>query len=161
MEKPRPISSGEAMRWNEDVERRRKEYHAQRCAENPIYRRVCERMKAQQAESMQQIADVMNAERRLRVSSVMENAEAQPIKTHEEVLRELAIMECVGNPKVGMAQGAGFGFGMAFAAMLLADGDALKQRMKEFEEERPYMDEIRRANESFDKELVCLSGFEW
>jgi hypothetical protein len=29
MDKPRGIGSGEAMRWNEDVERRRREYHEQ------------------------------------------------------------------------------------------------------------------------------------
>ena len=38
MERPRNISSGEAMSWNEDVERRRREYHAMRCSEDPIYR---------------------------------------------------------------------------------------------------------------------------
>ena len=32
MDKPERFGSGEAMRWNDDVERRRREYHEQRCA---------------------------------------------------------------------------------------------------------------------------------
>lgn len=42
-DRPRPISSGEAMRWNEDVNRRRLEHHERRCAEDALYRRAYER----------------------------------------------------------------------------------------------------------------------
>ena len=43
MDRPKRISSGEAMRWNADVEQRRRAYHERRCAENPIYKRAYER----------------------------------------------------------------------------------------------------------------------
>ena len=33
MEKPKITSSADAMRWNADVERRRREHHESRCAE--------------------------------------------------------------------------------------------------------------------------------
>ena len=45
-------------------------------------------------------------------------------------------------------------------AMLLADPDA-EQRLKDLQEERPYAEEIRKADHEFDTELICLSGFEW
>ena len=80
MEKPIRISSGEALAWNEEVERRRKLYHEHRCA---------------------------------------------------------------------------------VAAMMLADGEKMAQRLKELEEERPYAEEIRRTDERFDREIIRLSGFEW
>ena len=37
MERPERMSSGEAMRWNEDVNRRRLEHHERRCAEDAMY----------------------------------------------------------------------------------------------------------------------------
>lgn len=152
MEKPRPISSGEAMRRNEDVERRRKEYHEQRCAENALYRRAYERMQEQRrllqeqmGKSMVQLANAINSDCQQRVNSVMDNVEQQTIKTHEEV----------------MAHFTGFGLGFAVAAMMLVDGKRMNQHIMELAEERPYLEEIRRINEEFDKEIIRMSGFEW
>ena len=169
MDRPRPIGSGEARAWNEDVERRRREYHEQRCAEDAMYRRAYERLQEQRrrlnemiGKSMVQIADAMNADCQQRVNSVTEGVEQQPIKTHEEVMRDRSLMDSVSrNPAEWFSNGAGFGLGFAVAAMMFADGEKMAQRMKELEEERPYADEIRKADEEFDKEIIRLSGFEW
>lgn len=169
MERPRNISSGEAQAWNEDVERRRREYHEHRCAENALYRRAYERqqemrrrIQRQASEALTQLADVMNADCQQRVNSVTEGVEQQPIKTHEEVMRDRSLMDSVSrNPAEWLAHGAGFGLGFAVAAMMFADGEKMQRRMKELEEERPYAEEIRRADEEFDKEMIRLSGFEW
>lgn len=169
MNRPRNISSGEAMRWNEDVERRRMAYHEQRCAEDAMYRRAYERLQEDRrrlnemiGKSMVQIADAMNADCQQRVNSVTEGVEQQPVRTHEEVIRDRALMDSVSrNPVEWLAHGAGFGLGFAVAAMMFADGEKMQRRMKELEEERPYSEEIRRADEEFDREMICLSGFEW
>ena len=169
MDRPKGISSGEAMRWNEDVERRRREYHEQRCAEDALYRRAYERQQEQRrrlqemiGKSMVQIADAMNADCQQRVNSAMDGAERQTVKTHEEVMRDRALMDSASrNPAEWLAHGAGFGLGFAVTAMMFADGEKMAQRMKELEEERPYAEEIRRADEEFDKEIIRLSGFEW
>lgn len=140
------------MRWNEDVERRRKEYHEQRSAENALYRRAYERLQEQRrllqeqmGKSMVQLANTINSDCQQRVNSVMDNVDQQPIKTHEEV----------------KAHFTGFGLGFAVAAMMLVDGKRMNQRIKEMAEERPYLEEIRRINEEFDKEIIRMSGFEW
>jgi len=169
MDRSRSISSGEARAWNNEVEQRRREYHEQRCADNELYRRAYERlqeerrqMQRQMGKYMVQIADAVNEDCQQRVNSVMENIEQQPVKTHEEVMRDRALMDSViKNPEEWMAQGVGFGLGFAIAAMMFADSEKMKQRMKELEEERPYLEEIKRADDSFDKELICMSGFEW
>ena len=169
MDRPRGISSGEAMRWNEDVERRRREYHEQRCAENALYRRAYERQQEQRlrlnemiGKNMVQLADAMNADCQQRVNSVTEGVEQQPIRTHEEVMRDRALIDSVSrNPAEWFSNGAGFGLGFAVAAMMLADGEKMKRQMQEMEEERPYLEEINRIDEEFDREMICLSGFEW
>ena len=169
MEKPRRISSGEARAWNEEVERRRKLYHEHRCAEDAMYRRAYERLQEQRrrlnemiGKNMVQLADAMNVDCQQRVNSVTDGVEQQPIKTHEEVVRDRALMDSVsGNHAEWLAHGAGFGLGFAVAAMMLADGEKMAQRLKELEEERPYAEEIRREDERFDKEIIRMSGFEW
>jgi hypothetical protein len=169
MDRPRNISSGEAMRWNADVERRRREYHERRCAEDPIYRRAYERQQEERrrlqkliGKSMVQIADAMNAECQQRVNSVAEGVDQQPVRTHEEVMNDRMLMDSVIKYSAEwMAHSAGLGLGFAVAAMMLADGEKLKQRMKELDEEKPYAEEIRRADEQFDREMIRMSGFEW
>ena len=169
MEKPRPINSGEAMRWNEDVEHHRKEYHEQRCAENALYRRAYERLQEQRrllqeqmGKSMVQLANAINSDSQQRVNSVMDNVEQQPIKTHEQVMRDCALMDSICKyPAEVMAHFTGFGFGFAVAAMMLVDGKRMNQLIMELAEERPYLEEIRRIDEKFDKEIIRLSGFEW
>lgn len=157
------------MRWNEDVERRRREYHEQRCAENALYRRAYERqqemrrrIQKQASEALTQLADALHTDCMQRANSIGEDACCQPVKTHEEVMRDCALMDSVsGNYAEWLAHGAGFGLGFAVAAMIFADGEKMAQRLKELEEERPYAEEIRRADERFDKEIIRMSGFEW
>jgi len=169
MDRPKSISSGEAMRWNDDVERRRREYHEQRCAEDALYRKAYERQQEERrrlqiliGKSMVQLADAMNEDCQQRVNSVTENVESQPIKTHEDVMLERMLMDSVVKSSTEwMAHSTGFRLGFAVAAMMLADGEKLRQRMKELEEEKPYAEEIRKADEEFDKEIIRLSGFEW
>ena len=151
MERPKGISSGEAMRWNDDVERRRKAYHEIRCSENPLDRRAYERlqndrrrMQEQIGKGMAQIADAMNADRQQRFDGTKENVEQQPARAHKEVSHDI-----------------GTALGIAFAATMLADREWMERRLKELEEERPYAEEIRKADQDFDRELIRMSGFEW
>lgn len=150
MDRPRGISSGEAMRWNEDVERRRKAYHEMRCAEHPIYKRAYERlqedrrrMQEQIGKSIAQLSDAMNADRQQRMNGTVENTE-QPVRENKK-----------------MPHGIAAGLGIAFAATMLVDSEKIYQRLKELEEERPYLEEIRKADQEFDRELIRMSGFEW
>jgi hypothetical protein len=164
MERPERMSSGEAMRWNEDVERRRREYHEQRCSENALYRRAYERqqeerrrIQRQDGEALTLMADAMQ-----RVNSITEDACCHPAKTHEEVMREQALMDSMSrNPTEWFAHNTGFGLGFAVAAMMFADGEKMKRQMQEMEEERPYLEEINRIDAQFDNEIIRMSGFEW
>ena len=163
MERPERMSSGEAMRWNEDVERRRRQYHEHRCAEDALYRRAYERqqeerrrIQRQASEALTQLSDTMHTD------CITENACCQPAKTHEEVMREQALMDSMSrNPTEWFAHSTGFGLGFAVAAMMFADHGKMQQRMKEMEEERPYLEEINRIDAQFDKEVIRMSGFEW
>jgi len=169
MDRPRNISSGEAMRWNEDVERRRMEYHGQRCAEDAMYRRAYERLQEQRrrlnemiGKNMVQLADAMHADCMQRANSIAEDACCQPVKTHEEVMREQALMDSMSkNPTEWFAHSTGFGLGFAVAAMMFADGEKMKRQMQEMEEERPYLEEINHIDAKFDNEIIHMSGFEW
>ena len=169
MDKPRGIGSWEAMRWNEDVERRRREYHEQRCAEDALYRRAYERqqemrrrMQRQASEALTQLSDAIHTDCMQRANSIAEDACCQPVKTHEEVMREQTLMDSMSkNPTEWFAHSTGFGLGLAVAAMMFADGEKMKRRMQEIEEERPYLEEINRIDAQFDNEIIRMSGFEW
>jgi len=169
MERPERMSSGEAMRWNEDVERRRREYHEHRCAEDALYRRAYERqqeerrrIQRQASEALTLMGDAMHENCMQRVNSTTEDARCQPVKTHEEVMREQALMDSMSrNPTEWFAHNTGFGLGFAVAAMMFADHGKMQQRMKEMEEERPYLEEISRIDTKFDNEIIRMSGFEW
>ena len=70
MNKPRSISSGEAMRWNEDVNRRRLEHHERRCAEDAMYRKAYEYQQAEERRMWEQMhkpfSEILAAEARQR-----------------------------------------------------------------------------------------------
>lgn len=169
MERPERMSSGEAMRWNEDVERRRRKYHEHRCDEDALYRRAYERqqemrrrIQRQADEALTQLADAMHTDCMQRANSITEDAFCQPVKTHEEVMRERALMDSISrNPTEWFARSTGFGLGFAVAAMMFADGEKMKRQMHEIEEERPYLEEINRIDAQFDNEIIRMSGFEW
>ena len=171
MDRPKGIDSGEAMRWNADVERRRREHHERRCAENPIYRRAYERqqemlqrMQKMQSVAVAQLANAMSEDADLRCQKahdiMSETISTQRMKTHEEAMRERALMTDVA--KYGREGIPGGGLAAAFlVGMMFTDSDKLRQRLQELEEEKPYVEEIRRADSEFDKEMIRLSGFEW
>ena len=70
MERLRVIDSGEAMRWNADVERRRRAYHERRCAEDPIYKRAYDRY-----QEMQQRLQKMNSLAMAQLQNAMAEAD--------------------------------------------------------------------------------------
>lgn len=169
MDKPERFGIGEVMHWNNDVERRRREYHEQRCAENALYRRAYERqqemrrrIQRQASEALTQIADAMHMDCMQRANSIAEDACCQQVKTHEDVMREQALMDSMSsNPTEWFAHNMGFGLGFAVAAMMFADGEKMKCQMQEIEEERPCLEEINRIDAQFDNEIIRMSGFGW
>lgn len=159
MEKPKITSSADAMRWNADVERRRREHHESRCAEDPIYKRAYER----QQETVGKMRK-MNAVDMLRLRDAMdvgdpktpEKAPEPPTEDIRAAIRELSV-------SLGMPAGSDTAGNMlAFAALAMVFGDTdMKERLRELEEERPYAEEIRKADEAFDSEIIRLGGFCW
>jgi hypothetical protein len=97
------------------------------------------------------------------VNDCMKDADkARPIKTHEEVLRERAAMEaCQRMSDAEKAAAGGNALAMGLIGMMFTCPDALQQRMKELEELKPYLDEIRETDKRFRNEEIKLSGFEW
>lgn len=198
MNNPRPISSGEAMRWNEDVERRRREYHERQCTEDAMYRKAYEYLQAEErrmCENMHKpLTQMLAAEAQQRcvagktndghdvmipvscaahqmpesvehqtVNDCMKDADRpQRIKTHKEVLRERAAMEAYQRMSDAekVATG-GNALAMGLIGMMFTCPNALQQRMKELEELKPYIDEIRETDKRFKNEEIRLSGFEW
>lgn len=72
MDRPRPIDSGEARLWNEDVNRRRLAHHKMRCKEDPMYRKAYEYQQEQERRMHEQytkpLAKMMKAEAEQRCS---------------------------------------------------------------------------------------------
>lgn len=198
MDRPRPISSGEAMRWNEDVNRRRLEHHERRCAEDAMYRKAYKYQQAEERRMWEQMhkpfAEILAAEAQQRcvagktkddydmmvpigcaAHQMPENIASQPvndcmkdadkpqrIKTHEEVLQERAAMEAYQRMSDAEKVAAGGNaLAMGLICMMFANPEALQQRMKELEELKPYIDEIRETDKRFKNEEIRLSGFEW
>lgn len=198
MNKPRSISSGEAMRWNEDVNRRRLEHHERRCAEDAMYRKAYEYQQAEERRMWEQMhkpfAEILAAEAQQRcvagktkddhdvmvpiscaahqmpenvevqtVNDCMKDADKpQRIKTHEEVLQERAAIEAYQRMSDAEKVAAGGNaLAMGFIGMMFTCPDALQRRMKELEELKPYLDEIRETDKRFRNEEIKLSGFEW
>ena len=197
MDRPRPISSGEAMRWNEDVNRRRLAHHERRCAEDAMYRKAYEYQQAEERRMLERMHRPLDkilaeeAQQRVQgktkndhdvmvpvscaahqmpesvehqtVNDCMKDADRpQRIKTHEEVLRERAAMEAYQRMSdAEKAAAGGNALAMGLIGMMFTCPDALQQRMKELEELKPYLDEIRETDKRFRDEEIKLSGFEW
>ena len=103
MNRPRSITNGEAMQWNAEVERRRREHHERRCNEDPIYRRAYERlqemmqrMQKMQSVAMAQLQNAMSEAENTKRQQVTDQTnvaeEPQKVKTHEEVMQERALL---------------------------------------------------------------------
>lgn len=89
-------------------------------------------------------------------------ARPQRIKTHEEVLRERAAMEAYQRMSDAEKVAAGGNaLAMGLIGIMSTCHDALQRRMKELEELKPYLDEIRETDKRFRNEEIKLSGFEW
>jgi hypothetical protein len=211
MERPERMSSGEAMRWNEDVERRRREYHEQRCAEDAMYRKAYEYQQAEERRMWEQMhkpfAEILAAEAQQRcvadktkdnhdvmvpisyaahqmpenvevqtVNDCMKDADKpQRIKTHvlsplirggykagikeKENIAAIEAYQRMSDAKKVAAGGNALAMGLI--GMMFTCPDALQRRMKELEELKPYLDEIRETDERFRSEEIKLSGFEW
>ena len=160
----------DAISWNADVERRRREYHERRCAEDPVYWRAY----CRQQEMMQRVQK-MNSVAMAQLQNAMGEAEdtkcrqatdqtavaghPQRVKTHEEVMRERAMLPGQHKNTENCPGGNLLTTGML--AIMFAVPAAAERRIKEMEEERPYIEEIRRADREFDEELIRMSGFEW
>jgi hypothetical protein len=97
------------------------------------------------------------------VNDCMKDADKpQRIKTHEEVLRERATMEAYQRMSDAEKVAAGGNaLAMGLIGMMFTCPDALQRRMKELEELKPYLDEIRETDKRFRDEEIKLSGFEW
>lgn len=97
------------------------------------------------------------------VNDCMKDADKlQRIKTHEEVLREQAAMDAFSRMSDAEKVAAGGNaLAMGIIGMMFACPDALQRRMKELEELKPYLDEIRETDKRFRDEEIKLSGFEW
>ena len=166
MDRPRAISSGDVMQWNADVERRRREYHERRCAEDPIYKRAYERqkemmlrMQKMQSVAMAQLQNAMNAAEETKFQQLTDQMnvgnEQQRVKSHEEVMSERAML-------LDLREKYATGDGVLSAGILEALFDTnTEQRLKDFQEEFSYVEEIRKADKEFDSEMICMSGFEW
>lgn len=184
MKKPHNITRGEAMAWNNDVERRRKEYHEQRCAADPIYRRVYMRQREQfrrmcedNAKLQRKMAEIMWAAipsgcRHTdcqKAARQMENVSSQPVKSiqeedtkqmrcHEEIIRERSLMEIMDGAQDHSTMQMAFALGVM--GMMFRNPEEIKQRLEQAKEEQPYIDEIYKVDKDFDREIIRMSGFE-
>jgi hypothetical protein len=167
MDRPRNISSGEAMRWNADVEHRRREYHERRCAEDPIYKRAYERRQEMLARiqkmnsmAMAQISNAIYGLENTKLRAAVENM-AQCVKSHDEIMRERKNLLT----RMKQEKESGIANGLTIASIsvwpTLFCLPETEWRLKEMEEEQPYVEEIRKADNEFDSELISLSGFDW
>lgn len=189
MNRPHDITSGEAMAWNNDVERRRSDYHERRCAEDPIYRRVYIRQREQfrkicenNAKLQRKMAEIMWAAIPLgchtdcmkaalqKASHQMENVESQPIqsiheedkkqiRSHDEIMLERSLMEIMDGGQDHSTMQMAFAFGMM--GMMFRNPEEIKRRLEQAKEEQPYIDEIYRVDKDFDNKIIRMSGFEW
>ena len=83
------------------------------------------------------------------------------VKTHDEIMKERSVLlDRMEQYRKSCAVTFGeYALSAGILAMLF-DPDT-KQRLKDFEEEKPYAEEIRKADHEFDTELIRLSEFEW
>lgn len=173
MERPKAINSGEALRWNADVERRRKAYHERRCGEDPIYKRAYERrqemyLRMQHIHNMEMAAlqNAMGLEENAKCCqsiSASEEEVMQKMRTHVEIMQERqALLHKMEQRRRDSHVFIDGGSALAFSTLVtLIDNPNIQQYVKELEEEIPYTEEIQKIDKEFDDELIRMSGFEW
>lgn len=161
------------MRWNADVERRRREHHEKRCAEDPVYKRAYERqlemmrrIQKMTGVAFAQLQDAMHeaedSKCRQATNQTSVTEAMQKVKSHVEVMQErMALMDRMEQSRTTSSVPVGADMLSAgVLSILFADPEA-SRRLKEWEEEIPYAEEIRKADKEFDSELIRMSGFEW
>ena len=143
------------MAHNRRVEQARKAEHQRRCAESPAYKRVYEhrltmnRELAGEIQTLQQtICDQMRQQTVLPLSDTMKS---QPIKIGKRLdplppQDDLQRMAGSGSPWTWFMLG-----------MMFADDEKLKQ----MREDAAATQEMMEVDERYDRQMICLSGFEW
>lgn len=157
------------------------EHHERRCAEDAMYRKAYEHLQEQERRMYEQymkpFAQMMAATQGAQtVNDCMKDADKpQRIKTHvlsplirggykagikeKENIAAMEAYQCMSDAEKVAACGNALAMGLI--GMMFTCPDALQQRMKELEELKPYLDEIRETDKRFRNEEIKLSGFEW
>ena len=122
-------------------------------------------MQKMQSDAMAQLQNAMNEmeDTKCRQATSQTHISDQPqmVKTHDEIMKERSVLlDRMEQYRKSCAVTFGeYALSAGILAMLF-DPDT-KQRLKDFEEEKPYAEEIRKADHEFDTELIRLSEFEW
>lgn len=150
----RHIDTGEAMRHNEEVELARKAEHMRRCAESPAYKRVYERWLETMAFMGREHAKVQNtiyqSIQQQHITDVMGNCQEQSIHVGPPVPLP---------PPSEQDQLASTG--LAFSAFLIGALFMSEERRQQLREDLKASEEMDEVNKSYDRQLICMSGFEW
>ena len=155
MERERHIDNGEAMRHNEAVEQARRAEHLRRCAESTAYKRVYERWQEVNRELAGKIQTVQKTisdqMRQQTVQPLSDTMTSQPVKfkdrhDHLPPPEEQQRLAANGNPWTWF-----------FLGMMFADDEKLKQ----MREDAAAMKEMMEVNARYDRQMICMSGFEW
>ena len=149
----RHIDTGEAMRHNEQVEQARRAEHLRRCAESPAYKRVYDRwqqtMAFMQGEQSKVASAIQEAMRQQTVTDVTGNCEKQTVRIgRPEPIPPPKELECLAS--------AGPLAGFFVASLFLS-----KERWEQIQEDVKAIEEMRKVNEEYDRQVIRMSGFEW
>lgn len=164
----------DALAWNADVERRRREYHEMRCAGDPMYRLAYERQ-----QEMKRRIQKMNSMAMAQLQNAMADGgddkccrltdqtnvgeEPRRMKTHEEVMEEKAVLiDRMGKDgQTGKAGLLGIAISTGMLAKMLGGTEKANRFLKDLADEQRYADEINKVDKMFDEELIRKNGFEW
>ena len=155
MERERHIDNGEAMRHNEAVEQARRAEHLRRCAQSPAYKRVYERWQevnrklAGEIQTVQHI--ICDQMQQQTAQPIGETMTSQPVKFKDRPdplppPEEQQRLAATGNPWTWFLLG-----------MMFADEEKLKQ----MREDAVATQEMMEVNARYDRQMICMSGFEW
>ena len=138
--------------YNNAIEQERQAYHARRCAENTIYKRVYERQKSIANQVVKQLSEVNQAMCVQKMDTErMHYVDQQHVKTRTDMLNNPYPSRL--NTEQVLANG--------WSVLLLASLFVPEEQSKQWREELAYIEEIRKVDEEFSRRCVCKSGFEW
>jgi uncharacterized DUF497 family protein len=152
-----------ALEWNADVERRRREHHERRCAEDPVYKRAYEReqelkrrIQKMHSMAMAQLQDIGTEPENVKCQQAKEAVEEpQRVMTHEEAMQMRAMLKELRDRNLRKC-----GLHLSEIAEILTDPGVV-HRLEEMAQEAEAAQEIRSTDKRFDEELIRMSGFEW